>query len=131
MTTMSKNGSISVNINGPYSSGIIGAGGVIPMGGGGGGLGGASAKTNVTPGTGDMNFEVQVVSVDSGYPHGVECAECRHTFVDGDVVLAGQKRLVGWIGWHTRCLKSILEDSPMDEYEITKQKLLNGEDPFE
>lgn len=79
----------------------------------------------------DMNFNVQVVSLDNGYPHGVECMECNDPFTDGDVVLAGQKRLIGWIGWHTRCLKGILDDSPLDEFETTKQKLLNGEDPFE
>lgn len=79
----------------------------------------------------DLAFEVMVLTLDTGYPVGVECMECRQCFDAGDIVLAGQKRMIGWIGWHTRCLKGILEDSPLDEFETTKQKLLNGEDPFE
>lgn len=79
----------------------------------------------------EVPFEVMVLTLDMGYPVGVECQECRQGFEDGDIVLAGQKSMVGWIGWHTRCLKGMLDDSPLDEFETTKQKLENGENPFE
>jgi hypothetical protein len=78
-----------------------------------------------------VEFKVFVVSLDDGYPHGLYCTSCNVKFEDGDVVLAGQQRLVGWVGWHTRCLKGILEEAPMDEYEVIKQRLDNGEDLFE
>lgn len=81
--------------------------------------------------TADVAIEVMVLTLDMGYPVGVQCNECETVFEEGDVVLAGQKRHVGWFGWHTRCLKGVLEDSPLDEFEITKNKLENGEDPFE
>lgn len=79
----------------------------------------------------DLDLGVMVLSVDTGYPVGVQCMCCKSKFKPHDVVMAGQKRLAGWFGWHTRCLKGILNDSPMDEFETTKQKLLDGEDPFE
>lgn len=91
-------------------------------------INGVSANDAFTP---ELAFEVMVLTLDMGWPIGVGCMECESTFEEGDIVLAGQKRMVGWIGWHTRCLKGILDESPLDDFETTKQKLLNGEDPFE
>lgn len=105
--------------------GGTGSSGVGNVGSHGGGS--SSSKIKIA----DVPMTVQIVSVDNGYPYGISCSDCGAAFIDGDVVLAGQQRLVGWIGWHTRCLKVTLDEAPLDQYEIIKNKLANGEDPFE
>lgn len=129
------------NYDNTTGKGGVGSSGVVSSGGSGG-VAAVGAGTGITGQQGpvgvkgpdaiaDVKFEVQIVSLDDGYPYGLYCADCGNQFIDGDVVLAGQQRLVGWVGWHTRCLKGILEECPLDEYETIKQKIDNGEDPFE
>jgi hypothetical protein len=60
----------------------------------------------------------------------MKCGICRKTSKIGEVFLATNKVDFGWIGFHKRCVVDMAEKSDMHDYEIIKQRILDGQEIF-